>query len=140
MSFFKRNDPNAPAARRAPAGDAYSRLPNESYGAPQRQAASQQPPPQAYQSQPRQYQQQPQQPQQPQQTQQPPQLPRRQDPYEEKFRSSQRVYQIDPCPSDPLALSNRLVVNEQDFGPDTEFVILRGQFIFAIMYVLPRIP
>lgn len=42
------------------------------------------------------------------------------------------MYNIDPCPSDPLALSNRLVVNEQDFG-DAEFAILRNQFIFSII-------
>lgn len=126
MSFFKRNDPNAPAARRG-GQEPYSRIPAE----PQ-----QRPPPQEYRQQPPQQYQPP-----PQQYQPPPPLPRRQDPYEEKYQSGRMYdkvyptdnrYNIDPCPSDPLALSNRLVVNEQDFG-DAEFAILRNQFIFSIM-------
>lgn len=42
-------------------------------------------------------------------------------------------YNIAPCPSDPLALTNRLVVNGGDFPQDTEYVIVRNRFIFSIM-------
>jgi vesicle-fusing ATPase len=42
-------------------------------------------------------------------------------------------YGVAPCPSDPLALTNRLVVNPNDFAPDVEFVILRDHFILSIM-------
>ena len=42
-------------------------------------------------------------------------------------------FNIAPCPSDPLALTNRLVVNPGDFPEDVEFVILRDRFILSIM-------
>jgi vesicle-fusing ATPase len=113
MSFFKRNDPNAPAARRGP--DAYARLPaeqpyrsNEQSHRPAEQLPPRLPPRDAYPRAP------------------PPQH------YEEKYTP---IYNIDPCPSDPLALSNRLVVNPQDFA-SADFVILRNQYIFSIMYVV----
>lgn len=139
MSFFKRNDPNAPAARRQ-APDAYARLPAEQprqdfsqprqdYGARQPTDYARQQPTNHARQQPTDYTRQQEHTRQP--YQQPPQLPPR-DQYQEKF--SARMYNIDPCPSDPLALSNRLVINEQDFA-NAEFVILRNQYIFSIMYV-----
>jgi hypothetical protein len=42
-------------------------------------------------------------------------------------------FNIASCPSDPLALTNRLVVNAADFPPDVEFVNIRGQYIMSIM-------
>lgn len=47
-------------------------------------------------------------------------------------------FNIAPCPSDPLALTNRLVVHPGDFPPEVEFAVLRNKFIFSIMYVKPH--
>ncbi|WWC97459.1 hypothetical protein V866_004339 [Kwoniella sp. B9012] len=180
MSFFKRNDPSAPAARRAgaggpgggPAGNSpYERLPadNGSYSSlPPRHSPA---PPQQQRDPYGQSEGQPQgygygSPQRGQQ-QQPP-LPPRNPPssqqgpggyegyYQEKAeyrptqpqqpQTQQRGYQqqssggggrgmynIAPCPSDPLALTNRLVVNPNDFPQDVEFVLMRNKFIFSIV-------
>lgn len=43
------------------------------------------------------------------------------------------VFGIAPCPSDPLALTNRLVVNGADFPQDVEFVRLNHRFICSII-------
>ncbi|GFZ44719.1 Vesicular-fusion protein SEC18 [Saitozyma sp. JCM 24511] len=167
MSFFKRNDPSAPAARRAaqgaPAGSPYERLPpdNSSYTSqppqshpglpPRRPPPPQQPDfsaPAAYSSPPRQQAQ--------------PQYGGY-DPnqgggdYREKAEyrparvatpqrgypgsgaqgvstgSGRGVFNIAPCPSDPLALTNRLVVSGGDFPPEVEFVIIRNRFILSII-------
>lgn len=40
---------------------------------------------------------------------------------------------IAACPSDALALTNKLVVNGQDFPPHVEFVRLKGKYVMAIM-------
>ncbi|KAK8844660.1 hypothetical protein IAR55_006507 [Kwoniella newhampshirensis] len=171
MSFFKRNDPNAPAARRAvPAGagpqSPYERLPADNgsysslpppsqpglpprrspappqqdpyggnYGSPARQA----PPPSqpalpprgggggyggdGYHSEKAEYR--PQQPQPPQQRGYPA--------GGGQGGGGRAIFNIAPCPSDPLALTNRLVVNSADFAPDVEFVIMRNKFIFSII-------
>jgi vesicle-fusing ATPase len=42
-------------------------------------------------------------------------------------------YGVAPCPSDPLALTNRLVVHPADFPHDVEFVVVRDKYIFSIM-------
>jgi len=47
--------------------------------------------------------------------------------------STEDRFNIAPCPSDPLALTNRLVVHPNDFPPDVEFVILRDRFVMSIM-------
>lgn len=44
-----------------------------------------------------------------------------------------RRYGVAPCPSDPLALTNRLVVHPADFPQDVEFVMIRNQYILSIM-------
>ncbi|WVQ83903.1 hypothetical protein IAT38_006047 [Cryptococcus sp. DSM 104549] len=165
MSFFKRNDPNAPAARRAgtPSGGGggapYERVPdNSSYstlGAPSQQPGlppRRSPAPQAdsygggggYGSPVRQAQQ--------------PALPPRNTGYpsekaQQEYRpqpqqpqhggyqggggqtrgSGRGVFGIAPCPSDPLALTNRLVVNPSDFPQDVEFVTLRQRYVFSII-------
>jgi vesicle-fusing ATPase len=159
MSFFKRNDPNAPAARRGPSGGGaspspYERLPadNQSYSSTPRQPSPQPPqpprrvpPPQDF-SQPRSDYGQP-----------PPRQQQPQDGYDRGYQEKaeyrpQQGYQqqgqgygqqqgggqygIAPCPSDPLALTNRLVVHPADFPPEVEFVILRNHFVLSIMYVL----
>lgn len=57
--------------------------------------------------------------------------------YDGCMRSSSKLtlssYNIAACPSDPLALTNRLVVSPGDFSQDVEFVVLRNKFIFSIM-------
>jgi hypothetical protein len=42
-------------------------------------------------------------------------------------------YGVAPCPSDPLALTNRLVVHPADFPPEVEFVIIRNHFVLSVM-------
>lgn len=42
-------------------------------------------------------------------------------------------FNIAPCPSDPLALTNRLVVNPGDFPPEVKFVTIRNRFVLSIM-------
>lgn len=42
-------------------------------------------------------------------------------------------YGVAPCPSDPLALTNRLVVHPADFPEDVEFALIRNQYILSIM-------
>jgi hypothetical protein len=157
MSFFKRNDPNAPAARRAANSGGtgpYERLPVESAhqpNLPPRRSPA--PPTQPDFSTPY-------------QPQRPPQQPAAQHPSygrgiqpqtnaydayhsqdypteKSEHRSPARgmqgsasgrgLFGIAPCPSDPLALTNRLVVNPGDFPPDVEFVILRDRFVLSIM-------
>ncbi|WWD22793.1 hypothetical protein CI109_107287 [Kwoniella shandongensis] len=178
MSFFKRNDPNAPAARRAVPGGAgsqspYERLPadNGSYsslpppsqpGLPPRRSpappqqqdsyggggggygspARQQPPPSqpslpprggggggyggdGYHNEKAEYR---------------PQPPQQQRGYPSGGgggggggRGQGGIFHIAPCPSDPLALTNRLVVNAADFAPDVEFAIMRNKYIFSII-------
>ncbi|WVR03176.1 hypothetical protein IAU60_000167 [Kwoniella sp. DSM 27419] len=187
MSFFKRNDPSAPAARRAGAAGAapgapannspYERLPadNNSFSSQPSLPPRRDPPPQQYQGQPQQqYQGQPQS-RDPygaaagggagagygspaRQAAQPPLPPRGgaggEGYYTEKAeyrpqppaqgQGQQRVpvqgggagrgvYGIAPCPSDPLALTNRLVVHPSDFSPDVEFAILRNRFVLSII-------
>ncbi|KAI9634251.1 putative vesicular-fusion protein sec18 [Dioszegia hungarica] len=147
MSFFKRNDPAAPAARRAggapPPNSQYERLPPDqgSYAPQQAPTPPRRPqPPSEYaappQSRPNEQRYQP----------QPSEQRYQQDPYQEKadYRSAPQsrsqgggsgrgMFNIAPCPSDPLALTNRLVVNGSDFPPEVEFVIIRNRFIFSII-------
>ena len=42
-------------------------------------------------------------------------------------------FNIAPCPSDSLALTNRLVVHGGDFPPEVEFIIVRNKYILSIM-------
>ncbi|OXG79077.1 vesicle-fusing ATPase [Cryptococcus neoformans A2-102-5] len=163
MSFFKRSDPNAPTARRAAQGSPapYQRVPdNASYSSlppPTQQA----PPPRqsplpsrdpygraggiggghgtpahqlaqpthlglgprsashyseksqneyGYQSQ-----------------------PQRGYPQQSQGGTGRGVFNIAPCPSDALALTNRLVVHPSDFPSDVDFALLRGRFIFSVI-------
>ncbi|WRT63317.1 uncharacterized protein IL334_000222 [Kwoniella shivajii] len=186
MSFFKRNDPSAPAARRAGGPGStgvggnqspYERLPadNNSYSSqpslpPRQSPAPPQPPsqrdPYGNQGQQGGYgtpQRQPQQQQQPplpprggagggdgyyaekaeyRPQQQQPSTPQRGYPQQQHQGgggggggggSGRGIYNIAPCPSDPLALTNRLVVNPSDFSPDVEFVVMRNKFVFSII-------
>ncbi|BEI82591.1 hypothetical protein CcaverHIS002_0304590 [Cutaneotrichosporon cavernicola] len=181
MSFFKRNDPNAPAARRA-GGGPYDRVPSEAgssasfppsrspappsgfggqpqpsprygeqYGGQQGGYGGQHggygggnqgaytppaPPPQrhdhyGYPEEKVEYRA----PAPPQQRALPPSpAPRQQ--YTQPQPSSgggRGIFGIAPCPSDPLALTNRLVVNPADFPQDVENVILRGKYILSII-------
>ncbi|KAL7420309.1 transport between ER and Golgi ATPase protein [Cryptotrichosporon argae] len=169
MSFFKRNDPSAPAARRAGAtggtagSAAYERLPDpggyatpppRDYGQPPaRQAPPQQPGYGGYALQPQPP------PHHPQHTYNAPgqygapaPTPRQQayhdepqEKYEHRHVPSPQppragghagggagaggfgVFGIAACPSDPLALTNRLVVNGSDFPQDLEFVLVRNR-------------
>ncbi|KAK1921264.1 putative vesicular-fusion protein sec18 [Papiliotrema laurentii] len=139
MSFFKRNDPNAPAVRRAAQGggsNPYERLPadNASNTSLQPQSQPNLPPrrsplPQPDFSTP------------PPPSSRPPQgydPPRQQYPSEKaEYRKQQyngpAIFNIAPCPSDPLALTNRLVVHPGDFPPDVEFVVLRDKFVLSII-------
>ncbi|KAK4687823.1 vesicle-fusing ATPase, partial [Tremellales sp. Uapishka_1] len=184
MSFFKRNDPSAPAARKAgqsgavpSSSSSYERLPPDSY--------SQQPPSNYSQQPPSNYSQQPPSgrrvppPQDsyesahspaPTARQQPPLPPRGgyaqssggvfggQEVYpseKAEYRpqqpqaaprtyggqqgprvstgSGRGVFDIAPCPSDPLALTNRLVVSGGDFPPEVEFVMVRNRFVLSIV-------
>lgn len=40
---------------------------------------------------------------------------------------------IAACPSDALALTNKLIVNGQDFPPHVEYVRLKGKYVMAIL-------
>ncbi|CAD6580525.1 MAG: transport between ER and Golgi ATPase protein, partial [Tremellales sp. Tagirdzhanova-0007] len=175
MSFFKRNDPSAPASRRAAQGGGggtsapYERLPAEhssqpSIPSPQYQSG---PPPRrnpvpAYSdtydnhispvrqvpsaqnapSQPRmsegyddyrqektEYRPVQSQPSQPSRGYPGP----RDDAHGLSAGTGRGLYNIAPCPSDPLALTNRLVVHSGDFPPDVEFVLLRNRFVLSII-------
>lgn len=42
-------------------------------------------------------------------------------------------YNIASCPNDALALSNRLVVNANDFAEDVDYVKLKGRYVLGIM-------
>ncbi|WVQ76632.1 hypothetical protein IAR50_006305 [Cryptococcus sp. DSM 104548] len=158
MSFFKRQDPNAPAARRAAAQDGQSYQPIQDSNSYVSQApARQSPAPQhQYPSQDAYgggYQQSPARTPQPshpglpprggsQYSEKPlggeygyqPQVAAPQRGYQPQSTGSGRgVYGISTCPSESLALSNRLVVNRADFPDDVEFVRVRGRYVFAIV-------
>ncbi|TXT05060.1 hypothetical protein VHUM_03880 [Vanrija humicola] len=174
MSFFKRNDPNAPAARRQgdPAANPspYGRLPSENNSFSSQSSQPQQysgggggygqPAPGGYgQPAPRDYGQAPQPPPRQPQPQrgyddygsgqyekQPvaPQPPSRGYPQSRQAQPQQGGggggggprtvrFGVVNCPSGPLALTNKLVVNPHDWPQDVEFIILRNRYIFSIL-------